>query len=99
MKWSDIKTTLAGYVTFLLALPSFVQALIDWSKHQPVDWRFVLVSSALAVTSWGLTKAKDSSSHSTQDQIDAATAAAAAKGQVKVADAVAENKDIHIGGV
>lgn len=64
------KTTLAGLLTFLTSVPGFVGALQAWVAHQPVDWRQVMFSVALAVAGVGLHSAKDSSTHSTVEQVE-----------------------------
>lgn len=88
MDWKNIKTTLSGYVTFLLALPAFVQAIMAYANHQPVDWRFVSVSCALAVVGYGLNAAKDKTNVSTLPQVMVATqlAEAAATPETKAKD-------------
>ena len=67
------KTTLAGVATFLTSVPGFVAAIQAWAAHQPVDWRQVLISVALAATGAGLGAAKDGSTHSTTAQVTAST--------------------------
>ena len=67
------KTTLAGVLTFLSGVPGFVTAIQAWANHQAVNWREVIVSVALAAAGAGLAVAKDSSTHSTADQIQAST--------------------------
>jgi hypothetical protein len=67
------KTTLGGLCAFLLSVPSFVTALIAFGHHQPVDWRYVLVSLALTAISAGLASAKDGSTHSTESEMKLST--------------------------
>ena len=67
------KTGVTGLVTILLGIPSFVSALTAWGNHQAVDWRSVLVSTALIVIGAGLTTAKDASTHSTVAEVNVAT--------------------------
>jgi hypothetical protein len=64
------KVSIAGICGFLLAVPGLVLALQAWAKHEPVDWRGVLVSGALTAISAGLTLAKSSDVHSTPAQIE-----------------------------
>jgi len=75
--WQSItvnwKTTLAGILTFLTSVPAFVTAIEAWGRHQPVDWRSVLVSTAMAAAGAGLLVAKDSTTHSTLDQVRTST--------------------------
>jgi hypothetical protein len=96
MDWKNIKTTLSGYLGFLLGLPFLIQAFIDWSHNQPVQWKFVLVSAALGAIAYGLQSAKDKDNHSTPAQVKAAGATAAgdinAPAMVKAADKQAEGK-------
>ena len=93
--WDSItknwKTSLTGIVTFLLSVPGIVSALQSWANHQPVDWRNVVMSIALAVGGSGLLAAKDSTTHSTIAQVQTATAietVEAVKAEVKDAAAV-----------
>jgi hypothetical protein len=87
IKTANIKTTLSGIVGYLLAFPVFLNALYDWAAHKPVDWRFVIVSCAVAAVSHGLVNAKDDTTHSTQAQVTAASS------EVKAAVAVAKADD------
>lgn len=61
------KTTLSGLVvamlTLLLAVPSLMTAVSEWSKHQPVEWRPVILAVTLAIIAAGLTAAKDKEVH------------------------------------
>jgi hypothetical protein len=67
------KTNLAGVATFLTACPGFVSAIQAWAAHQAVDWRSVLVSTALTAVSGGLLAAKDSTTHSTIAEVQGST--------------------------
>lgn len=75
MDWltKNWKTTLAGVATFLAGVPGFVAALEAWSHHQAVDWRQVIVSIALSAAGAGLASAKDSTTHSTADEVKNST--------------------------
>lgn len=72
-KWlgQNWKTTGAAILTFLLSIPSVVSALTAWANHQPTDWRMAVVG---IVTGLGLLAAKDSTTHSTVNQVETATA-------------------------
>jgi len=72
------KTTLTGLVALLLNVPVFVTALYAWGKHEPVDWRNVLVTTAITVIGAGLLAAKDSTTHSTAAQVEVSTEKAVA---------------------
>lgn len=74
---TNLTAALTGLLTLLLGIPTFVTAITAWSNHQSVDWRSVLVSTALAVVTAGLAAAKDSTTHSTQAQVTTATTVAA----------------------
>jgi hypothetical protein len=73
------KTNLAAVVVFVLSCPPFLGALTKWAYHQPADWRGAFVGVVMAV---GLAVAKDSSTHSTTAQIEAATDKAKEKDSV-----------------
>lgn len=79
------KTTLTGVIALLLNVPVFVSAIYAWGKHQPVDWRSVLVTTTLTVVGAGLVAAKDSTTHSTIPQIEASTEKADEKQVVQAA--------------
>lgn len=64
------KTTLAGLVAFLFTVPAFVNALEQWAHGQHVDWKTVLQAIAAAAVSGGLIAAKDSTVHSTLDEVE-----------------------------
>jgi hypothetical protein len=68
------KTTVAGILTFLMGVPSFVTALQAWGAHQAVDWRSVAVSVALTAGGAGLVAAKDATTHSTPTEVTQAGA-------------------------
>jgi len=71
------KTSLGGVIVgimaFLMGVPAFLSALQAWGSHQPVDWRSVIVSIALAAGSAALLAAKDGSNHSTQAEVTQAS--------------------------
>lgn len=67
------KTTLAGAATFLSGVPGFVSTFTAWAHHQPVDWRELTFSVAMAAIGAGLGASKDSTTHSTANEVDAAT--------------------------
>lgn len=91
---TNSKTTasaiITGLLTLLLGVPTFITAITAWSQHQPVDWRAVGVSTALAVITAGLASAKDASTHSTPAQIQASGAAVTAVTPAQVAQAKVE---------
>jgi hypothetical protein len=64
------KTNLAAVITFAATVPAVVTAFQQWSNHQPVDWRAAVVGLVVAA---GLAAAKDSTTHSTSDQVQQAT--------------------------
>jgi hypothetical protein len=73
MNWLQLarknwKTSLGGVVAFLVGLPVFVSAVLAWAEHQPVNWRLVCVSVALAAAGAGLVSAKDATTHSTVEE-------------------------------
>lgn len=68
------KTNLASFVAFLATVPALVTAGENWAHHQPVDWRGAVFGLIVAA---GLAVAKDSSNHSTIDQVTKATDRAA----------------------
>ncbi len=82
MNWASItknwKTSLGGIVAFLFSVPAFVSALQAWAAGKPVDWKSVLVSLAMTAAGSGLLLAKDSTTHSTEREVFAATTAASA---------------------
>jgi drug/metabolite transporter (DMT)-like permease len=84
MKWNTIvknwKTSAAGIITLLLSVPQFVAALQAWGAGQPVNWRAVLVSVALSIGGVGLVAAKDSTTHSTADEIGQAVSGPRSQG-------------------
>jgi hypothetical protein len=71
------RTTLAGIAAFLSGVPGFITALSSWAAHQPVNWREVGVSAALAALGAGLANAKDAQVHSTLLQVETSTVKAA----------------------
>ena len=89
LMWQSItanwKTTLAGILTFLTSVPAFVTAIEAWGRHQPVDWRSVLVSVAITAAGAGLLVAKDSTTHSTLEEVRTSTI------KEEIATAKAEN--------
>jgi drug/metabolite transporter (DMT)-like permease len=76
------RTALGAVCGFLLAAPVFVADLTAWSNHQPVNWRSLLISLAMAALAVGLASAKDAAVHSTLPEIQASTAKEAAKEEV-----------------
>lgn len=70
---TNYKTTIAGIIAFLFTVPTFVTALQAWAAGQPVNWKQVLVSVAIAAVGGGLIAAKDASTHSTQAQVTQST--------------------------
>jgi hypothetical protein len=67
------KTNLVAVVAFIYAVPQVVQSIQAWSNGQPANWKQALVALLIAA---GMAAAKDSTNHSTQGQINAATAKA-----------------------
>jgi len=105
LNWrTNLSSIVTGLLTLLLGIPTFINAITAWGNHQPVDWRSVLVTTALAVITAGLATAKDSANQSTPAQVQAAGTLVAAqtpeqieaaKAQLKVANteaAVAQKK-------
>lgn len=74
------KTTITGLITLVLSVPTFISALTAWGNHQPVDWRSVLITTALAVVGTGLVSAKDGTTHSTASEVQVATTVAKIEG-------------------
>jgi len=74
------KTTVTGLITLVLSVPTFISALTAWGNHQPVDWRSVLITTALAVVGTGLVSAKDGTTHSTASEVQVATVVAKTEG-------------------
>jgi hypothetical protein len=64
------KTNLAAVLTFAATVPAVVTAFQQWSNHQAVDWRAAVVGLIVAA---GLGAAKDSTTHSTSDQVQQAS--------------------------
>lgn len=79
---TNLSSIVTGILTLILGVPTFVQAVTDWSNHKAVDWRSVLVSTALVVITAGLAAAKDSTTHSTVAQVEVATEKAIDKTEV-----------------
>lgn len=77
MNWKTLtanwKTSLTGFIGLLLSVPTFVSALQAWGAHQPVDWRQILVSTTITVISTGLLASKDSTTHSTVQEVEKST--------------------------
>lgn len=73
------KTTIIGLITTALSVPAFVNGIHAWAQHKNVDWREVLVSTAITLAGSGLVFAKDSTTHSTEQEVEKATAAKAAQ--------------------
>lgn len=75
--WESImrnwRTSLAGVLAFLFSCPTFISAFEGWSKHQAIDWRGLLFGLAMFAVSSGLIAAKDSSNHSTIEEMRKAT--------------------------
>lgn len=70
------KTNLAALCAFAFSVPQFVTAITAWQSGQHADWRGAVISLILA---GGLAVAKDSTTHSTVDQVNAATFKASPK--------------------
>jgi hypothetical protein len=87
------KTNLAAVVSFLLSVPSLISAITICAHHQPADWRGAALGIVIAL---GFAVAKDSTTHSTPAQSQAALAKAVgdprAPELVKAADKQAEGK-------
>jgi len=64
------KTNLAAALTFIATVPAVVTAFQQWSHHKPADWRGAVIGLIVA---GGLAVAKDASTHSTAEQVQAAT--------------------------
>ena len=93
LNWrTNLSSIVLGLVTLLMGIPTFISAITAWSNHQAVDWRSVLVSTALAVITAGLAAAKDSQNQSTPAQVQAAGALVAAQTQTQIDDAKAKLK-------
>ena len=73
MKWlgTNWKTNLAAILSFLLSVPQFVTAIQSYIKHEPADWRGAIAALVVAL---GLLASKDSTTHSTVDQVAKSTA-------------------------
>ena len=67
------KTGITGVIALLFSIPTFVSALQAWGNHQPVDWRSVLVSTAISIVGTGLIAAKDGTTHSTLEEVRTST--------------------------
>jgi hypothetical protein len=70
------KTNTAAVISFLMGVPALVTAINNASHGQPADWRSALIGIVVAV---GFAVSKDSSNHSTVEQVQAATAKAEAQ--------------------
>lgn len=64
------KTNLAAVAAFVMGVPAAVVAITNWAHHEPADWRGATVALVVAA---GLACAKDSSTHSTAAEVQAAT--------------------------
>ena len=77
LNWkTNLSSIITGFLTLVLGIPTFISAITAWSNHLPVDWRSVLVSTALAVITAGLGVSKDATTHSTEAQVEQATVVA-----------------------
>lgn len=93
LNWkTNLFSLLTGLATLLLGIPTFITAIQAWGNHQPVDWRSVLVTTALALVTAGLASAKDASNQSTPAQVQAAGAVVAAQTPDQVDAAKAQLK-------
>src|SRR5216684_3542011 len=93
LNWrTNLTAWLTGLVTLLLGVPTFISAVQAWGNHQPVDWRSVLVTTALALVTAGLAASKDASNQSTPAQVQAAGAVVAAQTPDEIEAAKAQLK-------
>jgi hypothetical protein len=74
-KWftTNWKTNVIATVSIVYSATQFVAAIQAWENHQPANWRSALISLLVAAVGYA---AKDASTHSTQAQVTASTAAA-----------------------
>jgi hypothetical protein len=77
MNWKLIaknwKTSISGAILWLLSIAPLVEAVQDWSRGKRVDWRMVFITAVLWAGGHGLLQAKDSTTHSTAEEVHAAT--------------------------
>ena len=76
---ANLRTTIPGAVAFLLGISGVTEALYAWAGGQPVNWRQVVVSIAIAVGGIGHMNSKDALTHSTEKQVEQATVEAKAE--------------------
>lgn len=71
-KWftTNWKTNLIATVAIVYSAQQFVTAVEAWQIHQPANWRTAVVSLLVAAVGY---VAKDASTHSTTQQVQAAT--------------------------
>lgn len=70
------KSNVIATVSIVYSATQFVTAIEAWENHQPANWRTALVSLLVAAVGY---VAKDSSTHSTQAQVQNATVKEATK--------------------
>jgi hypothetical protein len=72
--WTWFKTNWKSNVIATIAIvysaSQFVQAVEAWEAHQPANWRAAIISLLVAAAAY---VAKDSTTHSTQTQVQQAT--------------------------
>jgi hypothetical protein len=72
--WGSIqrnwKTNLIALAAFVYSVPQVVQTIQAWSSGQPANWKQALTGLLLAA---GMAAAKDSTNHSTQQEVQVAT--------------------------
>jgi hypothetical protein len=72
--WDSIKrnwrTDLVSLVAFIYAVPQVVETIQAWSNGQPANWKQALVALLLSA---GMAAAKDSTNHSTVQEVNKAT--------------------------
>jgi hypothetical protein len=87
------KTNLMAVAAFAWSVPQFVTAITNYFHNQPADWRGAILALIAAA---GLAAAKDSTTHSTPEQVMASGATVAgdpaAPAMVKAADAQVAGK-------
>jgi len=100
MNWTAItknwRTTLTGVAGTLLNVPVFVSAIEAYAKHQPVDWRYTLITTTIAVISIGLVAAKDGATQSTTAQAAAQQAKVEGNPNAPVMAAIADQQAAKI---
>jgi hypothetical protein len=77
MNWAAIvknwKTSISGAVLWLLSIDPIYSAIQDYAQGKPVNWKNVLLTAILWAAGHGLIQAKDSTTHSTYAEMQAAT--------------------------